>query len=31
MLDAGKKPFKPKRGKSNVVMFVGLQVYNIII
>lgn len=25
MLDAGKKPFKPKRGKSNVVMFVGLQ------
>eukprot|EP00474_Spongospora_subterranea_P009503 CRZ09961.1 hypothetical protein [Spongospora subterranea] len=25
MLDAGRDPFKPIRGKSNVVMFVGLQ------
>lgn len=25
MLDAGKKPYQPKKGKSNVVMFVGLQ------
>ncbi|KRX09688.1 Signal recognition particle, SRP54 subunit, M-domain [Pseudocohnilembus persalinus] len=25
MLDAGKQPFQPKRGKCNVVMFVGLQ------
>lgn len=25
LLDAQKKPFQPKKGKSNVVMFVGLQ------
>ena len=25
MLDAGREPFKPKKGKANVVMFVGLQ------
>jgi len=25
MLDAGKKPFQPKKGKTNVIMFVGLQ------
>ncbi len=25
MLDAKKKPFAPKRGKPNVIMFVGLQ------
>lgn len=25
MLDPGKKPWKPKRNKTNVVMFVGLQ------
>lgn len=25
MLDPGKEPFKPKKGKANVIMFVGLQ------
>ena len=25
LLDPGKKPFEPKKGKSNVIMFVGLQ------
>ncbi len=25
MLQTEKKPFQPKRGKSNVIMFVGLQ------
>ena len=25
LLDCGKKPFEPKRGKQNVIMFVGLQ------
>jgi signal recognition particle subunit SRP54 len=25
MLDPGKEPFKPKKGKPNVIMFVGLQ------
>lgn len=25
MLEAEKKPFQPKKGKSNVIMFVGLQ------
>ena len=27
MLETDKKPFQPKKGKSNVVMFVGLQGY----
>jgi signal recognition particle GTPase len=25
LLDPGTKPFVPKKGKSNVIMFVGLQ------
>lgn len=25
MLDSNKKPFVPKRGRPNIVMFVGLQ------
>ena len=26
MLNPGKKPYTPKKGKPNVIMFVGLQV-----
>ena len=26
LVDPGVKPFQPKKGKSNVIMFVGLQV-----
>lgn len=25
MLESEKKPYQPKRGKSNIIMFVGLQ------
>ena len=25
LLDAGREPYQPKRGKTNVIMFVGLQ------
>jgi signal recognition particle subunit SRP54 len=25
LMDSGRKPFKPQRGKPNVIMFVGLQ------
>jgi signal recognition particle subunit SRP54 len=25
LLDPGKKPFKPIKGKTNILMFVGLQ------
>lgn len=27
LVDPGVKPFKPVKGKSNVLMFVGLQVF----
>lgn len=26
LLDPGKKPYQPTKGKANVIMFVGLQV-----
>jgi signal recognition particle subunit SRP54 len=28
LVDPGVKPYQPKKGKANVIMFVGLQVQN---